>query len=346
MSLHTNLLIVDDDAHTLEALKRLFQKDYKVFTAQNAHKALVLLKKNIFSAIICDQRMPRMSGVEMLEKSLVIQPKVIRILITAYADVEAVVSAINKGHVYHYETKPWDRDKLKNVLKRGIQALNLEIKIERQNQELKKAYKKLLTLDHAKDQFINMISHELKTPLTSIMGFSHMLLEDTKTNTDLAVSVQKIAKSSEKLLEIVNKIVLISELEAGTYKIKRALSPLPPPIKGGGTINADPKLAEILFSELLNNAAQYATKKNQIEIQTSHNKKKITIMISNSCRKIPQGVLERFGTKFSMGPSKLHYGGGLGLGLPLAKAIMEAHHGSLKLDYKKGKFQVTLSFPA
>ena len=398
MAKEKRILIVDDDPHTLQALNRLFQKDYKVLQATSGKEGLEILKKNHVSAIICDQRMPGMTGTEVLEKSLLINPRIIRILITAYTDIEAAVSAINKGHVYHFETKPWDRDKLKNTVKRGIEALELEYKIIKKNKELKRAYKKLLTLDRAKDQFLNMISHELKTPLTSIIGLSQILVEDSEGKKELSASAQKIMESSERLLEMTHKIILLSQLEAGTYRIRKEkrkvkeflLSVIPrnseamieesilnrtrisilhyvqddkiatppavsrndnvqndKPIYHKDTdLSADSFLIDILFKELLKNAHQYASQKDAIAIQYLKKKNGIHILITNPCKDISREDLKKLGTKLSFSTSKHHYGGGLGLGLPLCTAIMSAHGGNLKIHSKNGEFQVSLSFPS
>jgi DNA-binding NtrC family response regulator len=102
------VLFVDDEENVLRALKRLFMaEDYEVHTASSGADGLAILKEIEIPVIVSDQRMPVMSGAEFLEKSQEWSPDSIRIILTGYADVEAAISAINKGGAYRYVSKPW-----------------------------------------------------------------------------------------------------------------------------------------------------------------------------------------------------------------------------------------------
>ena len=113
------LLIVDDEKEILRSLTLTFEDDYKVFTASSGVEALDILEKQNIALVIADQRMPEMTGVEFLEKVIQINPHIIRIILTGYTDTTALVQAINKGHIYQYITKPWERHELKIIIKRA-----------------------------------------------------------------------------------------------------------------------------------------------------------------------------------------------------------------------------------
>jgi response regulator RpfG family c-di-GMP phosphodiesterase len=124
---HT-ILIVDDEASIIKALQRLFHKEnYEILTALNGEEALVLLQKSEkpVSLIISDQRMPGMSGSEFLEKAKAIFPEAIRMLLTGYADMAAIVDAVNKGEIHRYFSKPWDDNGLLMQVRQALEHYEL-----------------------------------------------------------------------------------------------------------------------------------------------------------------------------------------------------------------------------
>lgn len=121
-----NILCVDDEEDNLLVFRSFFRRYYNVFIAQSGQEALELLKNQAIDLIVSDQRMPRMTGVELFEHIREEHPDIIRIILTGYSDIQAVINAINKGKVYHYATKPWDGDELKNILDRALEAYTLK----------------------------------------------------------------------------------------------------------------------------------------------------------------------------------------------------------------------------
>ncbi len=123
------LLIVDDEEAILETMTFTFEDDYEVFTSPSANEALTLLDKHApIAVVISDQRMPEMTGVEFLARVFKRSPATQRIILTGFADMNAIIRAINDGHVYAYITKPWEPDQLKQVVRRAADhhALTLE----------------------------------------------------------------------------------------------------------------------------------------------------------------------------------------------------------------------------
>jgi signal transduction histidine kinase len=125
MSKH-KILIVDDEVENLNLLRRTFIREYKVHTADNAQEALRLLDDNPdISLIISDQRMAGMTGTELFKEVVDKNIEAMKILLTAYTDVEALVDAINTGKVYKYVTKPWDPEEFKLTVKRALEVYEL-----------------------------------------------------------------------------------------------------------------------------------------------------------------------------------------------------------------------------
>jgi len=119
-----NILYVDDEANNLMSFKATFRIKYTVYTAISGDEAIKILDKNDINIIITDQRMPEMTGVEFLESILEKHPDPIRLLLTGYADMNAVVDAINKGKIFHYLTKPWNEEELDMTIQRAYDVYN------------------------------------------------------------------------------------------------------------------------------------------------------------------------------------------------------------------------------
>lgn len=114
------LLIVDDEERILTALKSRFRDRYHVFTTTESAKALDFLSRYPMHVIISDQRMPVMPGVELLRRSREVSPHSVRILLTGYSDLAAIVGSINEGEVYRFINKPWDNDQLQRIVAEAV----------------------------------------------------------------------------------------------------------------------------------------------------------------------------------------------------------------------------------
>ncbi|MEN3330283.1 MAG: hypothetical protein V7638_5090 [Acidobacteriota bacterium] len=115
------LLLVDDETANVRLLERLFREDYFCLMASSGEEAMELLDKHEVAVIITDQRMPQMTGIELLKRSADRRPHMVRILLTGYTDLEALVEAVNCGLVYMYVSKPWNNDDLKLRVSRSVQ---------------------------------------------------------------------------------------------------------------------------------------------------------------------------------------------------------------------------------
>jgi len=149
---HT-LLLVDDEASILKSLSRLFRKEpYTIITAGSGHEALEKLAQaaESVSLIISDQRMPKMNGAEFLEKARVLSPNAMRFVLTGYADLDAVVDAVNKGRIHRYISKPWNDEDILAQVRSALSQVELRLEnirlselTERQNAQLMELNKTL-----------------------------------------------------------------------------------------------------------------------------------------------------------------------------------------------------------
>jgi DNA-binding NtrC family response regulator len=126
------VLYVDDEVNNLNSFKAAFRHHFDVFTAISAREGRKILDTNEIGVIITDHRMPVMTGIEFLESIIQVYPDTIRILLTGFADINAVMDAINRGHVYKYLVKPWQNDELKMYITNAMEIYRLR----RENKDL------------------------------------------------------------------------------------------------------------------------------------------------------------------------------------------------------------------
>jgi len=167
-NISSTVLYVDDEQNNLNAFRAAFRRDFRIYTAINAVEALKLLKKYPdIKVIIADQRMPDITGVEFFEKVRFIYPNKVRVILTGYSDISAVIDAINKGQVYRFIDKPWNHEMIKNTVSNATEIYDTRKNLHDKNESLQKAYKEL-------DKFVYSVSHDLRSPLMSILGIANL----------------------------------------------------------------------------------------------------------------------------------------------------------------------------
>ncbi len=137
------VLVVDDEPRVLDALEAILADEFRVLSAPSGPAALELLGRHEVAVIVTDYRMPQMSGVELLRRSRELAPEAMRIVLTAYTDVESLMDAINTGGIYHFISKPWDPHELTVVIRRAAERHRLARENARLKDELELAYNAL-----------------------------------------------------------------------------------------------------------------------------------------------------------------------------------------------------------
>ncbi len=210
------ILYVDDEINSLKYFNRTFQQKFRIFTAPNAKEGFRIFQENkdIIGILMCDQRMPGDKGVDLLEKVAKLEPKVQRILVTAYSDLNTAIDAVNKGSIYHYITKPWDIKDLEIILKKGLEFAI----IQREKDRI--LYEKIsllhTTLNNEKivslSNFLAGLNHHIRNALVPIKTFLDLTPEKLKAEN---VDIENL-KNSKYWVELyataqsyVNKINLL-----------------------------------------------------------------------------------------------------------------------------------------
>lgn len=120
-----NVLYIDDEVDNLNSFKATFRRDFNITTTESIDEAIEIIKSRTIHVILSDQRMPKMTGIEFFEKIQSDFPDPIRILITGYTDINAVIDAINRGQVYKYLSKPWNEDDVKIFVEKAYEVYRL-----------------------------------------------------------------------------------------------------------------------------------------------------------------------------------------------------------------------------
>src|SRR5215467_6215642 len=169
------VLYVDDEEKSLKYFVRAFEDQFRIYTASNAQEGLKLLEahKDEVGVLMTDQRMPGEKGVWLLEKARQLRPRIIRILATAYSDMEAAIAAVNTGAIYKYVTKPWDPPQLENTLKRAIEFFM----VQNERDQLLREKMSVLHNMMITDRIVSLgllaagLSHHIRNALVAVKTF-------------------------------------------------------------------------------------------------------------------------------------------------------------------------------
>ena len=195
---HT-VLCVDDEVNVLNALKRLFRKEgYKLLSTSSGVEALKLLEDNPVHLIISDQRMPEMSGTELMAKVKEAYPDVIRIILTGYTDVDTITESINKGHIYKFFLKPWNDQSLVLEIRQALEQYDLVKTNKALHQKVLEQNESFRQLNDNLEALVKERTREVEIQ-NQALSLSHAILED--------LPVPIIGVSAELMIVLINKAV-------------------------------------------------------------------------------------------------------------------------------------------
>jgi signal transduction histidine kinase len=236
------LLIIDDEVEITKSLVRQFRKKYKVFTTTNAEDGFKILEKENIQVILSDERMPGMTGVEFFTKIKDKYPDILKLILTGYSDIEAVIRAINDGQVFRYATKPWNPIELDSIIKEAfdkydlilqnrklmnsLRELNrsLEEKVISRTLELERLNVKLSELNNEKNRYIGMVVHDLRDPISTAISFSELMIEgnDTIDSVSRLRYLKYIFDNCTFSNSLIHEFLDVSKIEAGIFDLNCA----------------------------------------------------------------------------------------------------------------------------
>ncbi|MBI1871656.1 MAG: response regulator [Chlamydiae bacterium] len=362
------ILVVDDEKDNLEAFRMEFEEYFQILTAPSGKEALEILKIHPeVAVVVVDQRMPEMTGVDFFKEVNRLYPEIIRILITAYSDIQVVIEAINSGQIYKYISKPWDHEDVRLSMMRAIENYYLAKDRERLIEEKIGTVKKAAEANRLASlgMLAAGIAHEINNPLVSISTFLGLLPSkfkelslrnpdiydqsfwtdfyqltenEMKRVQDLIHELLNLAKPPKfsfeetKINELIRAESKIFESAAKERDIRFILNleDRLPSIRCDGN-----RIKQVLLNLVLN-AIQATGKGGEVKVEShpgeSHGERRVEIAVVDTGEGISKEIQEKIFQPFFSTKQK-----GTGLGLVVCDLIVRQHGGEIRVASEVGK---------
>lgn len=380
------ILVVDDNSENIRIIGSILRQNaYQAGFATSGQQALDILteKAEYYDLILLDVNMPGMDGFEVCRKlrEIKLLNDIPVIFLTANTEPEYIIEGFNSGG-QDYVTKPFhggellsristhielkeSRDKLKRmniILEEMVKERTMEL--EEANRKLEEANVELQQLDHAKADFLGIISHEINTPLTGIMGFTE-ILKETLADSEYLSMLEYLSFSAQRLHQFAKSSLTITELRTSPARFKKI--PLNicevceaaieshrlritekkldisidhgeiPPVEGNS------ELIRICFFHLLDNAINYTPAGSTITITAGISDQKVNVTIEDNGPGFTEKALQNLFRPFV--PGSIHVDRNKGLNLHLVKMILDFHHAGIRIsNAPKGGAKVEVFF--
>lgn len=338
------VLYVDDEPHNLAAFKASFRRDFDILLAESAQEGRQLLEEHVVPVILSDQRMPGETGIEFFESIKGRYPHSMRILLTGFADIQAVISAVNLGNIFRYLQKPWDEEEIRTVVREAFEIYDARVQLVLKNQELEKAYQEL-------DRFVYSASHDMRAPLMSILGILKLAKMDSET--PAADFYQMIEESVLKLDVFIRNIIqyyknnrfeqdfhdldwqsLIEEcVESNRYQLGETGVHCEVQVDQRHPFRSDGMKVRLILNNLISNAIKYGQDNPAIWVRLESDAARAVLSVRDNGVGIPADDLEQIFKMFFRGT---HPNSGSGLGLYIVRDAVNRLNGTINVSSTPG----------
>ena len=358
------ILCVDDDRAGLATVARTLREVAPVVTAHSGEEARRALGPEI-AVVVSDYRMPSVLGTELLAEVRARDETIGRILLTAYADVESLMDAINRGHVHRYVAKPWDPRELRAAVRQALDAAEATRGRAQLALDTARAYAELRELDAMRTRFVALAAHELRTPL-HVLGAALEVLAGMPCDGDAAdllatarrnvgwlgrsvgamTDLVRLAKPGPRSHAAVCLAALARRVIADVrpFCLRRGLTLAPAVPEACPVVGHAEDLHRALVNLCLN-AIRFTADGGTIGVRLTVATDACEVTVADTGVGIPASLLPRLGQPFVTGAAVDHHhsdpiafgAGGIGLGLAVARAIADDHGGRLWLESAEGR---------
>ena len=368
-----HILIVDDDLALLQALPQALSlriSGIQVDTCDSALEALKQIRACDYDAIVSDIKMPGMDGLALLRKIQEYRPETPTLLITGHGEHDLAVQAL-RGGAYDFIQKPIDRDYFIAALLRAIQTRQLRRKVLEQQralelharsleEQVQQRTRELVEANAAKDEFLSIASHELKTPLSSLKAMTQLLRrQHERTDSNMTAKLKNMERSIRRMEVLVNDLLNTSLIETGMFALRYTrcdLVALCQRLRDEYVMGTDlalvldvpDKVLEVevdvdrisqVILNLLSNAQKYSPKGSPITLKVEQIENEGIVSVRDRGVGIPDEMLPHLFERFFRVPGvEVQTGSsvGLGLGLYIARKIVERHGGRITVQSTPG----------
>ncbi len=358
------VLYVDDSMEYVVLFSAALKKDYEIFTADSAEKGLDILKKENIQVIIADQRMPVMTGIELLEKVANKFPDILRFMISGFTDFKATVDGVNKGQIQGYFHKPIEPEEIRIAIRKALEIANLKKRNLEILKELEFTNIALKNSDRNKTVFLQILSKELNKPLDEVRG-TIQVFKNKSISEDLKNLVNILDKNVSKfelLSSLANQITLLKinegKLELGKINTREIIEYLLIEISGNLKkrkikLKLEGENHELFLKgefyliisclvNILDNSLLHTLDESTISLRIGKEDKMIFFEIIDGGVNYSEEDKESTRNFFSTNEELLNVN--LNLGLVLAKQIMDVHQGKIDCSCNKTEGKLKLLF--
>jgi signal transduction histidine kinase len=403
-----SILYIDDEGVNLNVFKATFRRDYHIYTANSAVEGVSILQSTPIDLIITDQRMPKMTGVEFLKWCKAEYPDTLRIILTGFSDTDAIITAINECDIYRYIGKPWDGEEMRLTLQKAFEVYQLKQdnrkliadlkeakesleqkviqrttevtqqkeEIEKKNNILESQNQKLQDLDNERNNIINMIVHDLQSPVNRINGLVELFMIENQTSFSetqsfyLDLIKRNISDASRHIRNLLDIRALEKNFAYHTPLMKVNLTEVLPHMVEGYReqaakkkvnlhyetnaqtvyINGNEDYISRIFDNLISNAVKFSPKDtdSNIFIKIKENGEYVSISIRDEGQGLTEEDKKNLFKKFQkLSASPTNGESSSGLGLSIVKTLTERLFGKVwaESEARNGGTTFTVEFP-
>lgn len=353
-----SVLLVDDDAAILDTAKDILEESgYEVSTAATGKAAFKALDEKEFNIVIVDFQLPDATGLELARKVRERNENTCVILMTGHASLEMAVKAIQEA-IYDYLIKPVDPAQLKRTLERAIEKQRLSLENKQLLSDLQHTNEAMARLDSLKSKMLTVLSHDLRTPLSSIRGYSELLKSGVKgrLSDSQKQMVEITIQEADHLNGLIGDLLDLANIDSGRLNLE--MRPVPfeaildkalPRVKLVSEmkevaidVSVDPKMPMVradlnrmvqVISNLLRSSLKHSTRGMRIYLNAGEKNGEVELKITHSGQGFNAEQLKSlFNGAKSSGEQPQGSQDGLRIGLAIAREILHAHGGQIGVE--------------
>jgi signal transduction histidine kinase len=366
------VLLVDDDVNILDTAKDILEEaNYVVSTASNGADALKLLGEKQFNIVVVDFQLPDTTGLELARKVREHNDHTLVILMTGHASLEMAVKAIQEA-VYDYLIKPVDPAQLQRTLEKALEKQRLTLENKQLLNDLKDNNEALARLDSLKSKMLTVMSHDLRTPLSSIRGYSELLKSGVKGK--LTESQKKILdvaiQESDHMNGLIGELLDLANIEAGRLKLdtkpmkfEDVMQKVMPRVKlpsemkeipidvtvTTGKLMVDVDMPRIVqtFTSIIRSSVKQAPRGGRVFVNTMEKGGMIEVVVSHAGQGFsPEQLKQLLHSNHATAENNGSQQDGFRIGFAIAREIVQAHGGDINVESpgvdKGTTFRITL----
>jgi two-component system sensor histidine kinase/response regulator len=360
------ILVIDDELGMREGCRRtLTPLGHQVDVAADGEEGLRKALEQEYDLVLLDVRMPKIGGIELLDKIRAHDPDAVCIIITGYASIDLAIQAIKRG-AYNFLSKPFDTDTLTLAVNQGLEKrrLTLEAKrlreLEMQAEGLARAKAELERLDRLKSEFMLTVAHELRAPVTAIQGYLQIIVDGYVSLEKQRPMLARAAERATELLELIDELLQLARIKGAAEEVRteqldmcevlrKTASLLQVEAERHGTAfeleiePCPPVVANVdhvrqLWTNLISNAIKYTPPGGRVKVSLRPDGQGLVGQVQDTGIGITQAELPLIFHEFYRAErAKALQVRGTGLGLAIVQRVLDTYGGTIKVDSTPGK---------